>query len=51
MTTIIKKSCFEFEYIYNLKKTDARETLWYLIVQLLDDADFDIKLWKWLTPY
>ena len=35
------------EYIYNPKQTDARETLWYLIEQLLDDADFDIKLWMW----
>ena len=52
MTTIIKKSCFVMhsEYIYNLKQTDASETLWYLIEQLLDDADFDIKLWRWLTP-
>ena len=41
----------EFEYIYNLKQTDARETLWYLIAQLLDDADLDIKLWRRLTLY
>ena len=34
----------ELEYIYNLTQTDARETLSYLIAQLLDDADFDIKL-------
>ena len=39
------------EYIYDLKQTDASETLWYLIEQLLDDAVFYIKLWRWLTPY
>ena len=38
------------EYIYNLKQTDASETPWHLIEQLLDDADFDIKFWRWLTP-
>ena len=39
------------EYIYNLKQTDARETLWYLIAQLLGNTDFDIKLWRWLKSY